>query len=133
MKRSNAPGSRRWTATARFSSGLSMARAASPPVQEFFMLLTTRLPPLAFARFATPALYRAYCSESAFPRYFADDQTSIVGVLCALDLRGGGGPVEKGLCPRHRDEVARGGRRRQRLDRRSSNAAGHSAANDRLA
>src|SRR5689334_8087815 len=50
MSRSNAPASHRWTATARLSGGISAGLlVASPPVHEFFMLLTTRLGGVPFA------------------------------------------------------------------------------------
>ncbi len=49
MRRSNAPDSQRWTSRARFSSSPAAATAASPPVQEFFISLTTRLRGRSFA------------------------------------------------------------------------------------
>src|SRR5688500_12958553 len=47
--RSNAPGSRRCTATARFSSTYSAERAVSPPVQEFFIVVRTQGRSVSFA------------------------------------------------------------------------------------
>src|SRR5664279_6533430 len=57
MSRSNAPGSQRWTATARSPpSRRSGSPANSPPVQLFFMLLTTRVKEVSFGKFHSPLL-----------------------------------------------------------------------------